>query len=132
MNKIKKELVINNKSLLPAIHYAPYGEWGSQKVNCNRFYVTDVKHTGDRNKVTCKFCLRLFNSSFGFANAICLSCGSTKENLQNAFCINGHDNWLELNDEAERFQIALERFRVPLNEIILSIKQGIDLLIVLE
>jgi hypothetical protein len=42
------------------VHYAPYGEWGGQKVNCGRYFTTDVAHTGNSSKVTCKYCLRLF------------------------------------------------------------------------
>lgn len=42
------------------VHYAPHGEWGSERVNCGKYYTTDVAHTGNRDKVTCKFCKRLF------------------------------------------------------------------------
>lgn len=42
------------------VHYAPYGEWGSARVNCGKYYTTDVAHSGDRSKVTCKLCLRIF------------------------------------------------------------------------
>ena len=42
------------------VHYAPYGEWGGERVNCGKYYTTDVAHTGNRDKVTCKFCQRLF------------------------------------------------------------------------
>jgi hypothetical protein len=41
------------------VHYAPYGEWGGELVNCGKYYTTDVAHTGNRDKVTCKFCQRL-------------------------------------------------------------------------
>jgi len=42
------------------VHYAPYGEWGGEQVNCGKYYTTDVAHTGNEKKVTCKYCLRLF------------------------------------------------------------------------
>ena len=65
-------------------------------------------------------------------NAVCLKCGSTQENPETAFCINDHDDWLESNDEMERFEIASKRFGVPIKEIVSSIKNGIDLVVVLE
>lgn len=40
------------------VHYAPSGEWGSTRVTCNRYFTTDVLHTGDELKVTCKHCLK--------------------------------------------------------------------------
>lgn len=49
------------KRVLPAVHYAPYGEWGGESVNCGRYYTTDVAHTGNRDKVTCKYCQRLLH-----------------------------------------------------------------------
>ncbi len=49
------------KPMLPAVHYAPYGEWGGERVNCNRYFTTDVAHTGNKSKVTCKFCQRLLH-----------------------------------------------------------------------
>jgi len=41
-------------------HYAPSGEWGSTRVNCGRYFTTDVSHTGNKSKVDCKYCLKLF------------------------------------------------------------------------
>jgi hypothetical protein len=43
------------------VHFSEYGEWGSTRVNCNRYYTTDVRYTNDIKKVTCKHCLRLLN-----------------------------------------------------------------------
>lgn len=40
-------------------HYAPSGEWGATKVNCGKYFTTDVKHTGNKSKVDCKYCLKL-------------------------------------------------------------------------
>jgi len=42
------------------IHYAPSGEWGGDKVNCGKYFTTDVLHTAIKSKVTCKKCLKLF------------------------------------------------------------------------
>ncbi len=78
------------------------------------------------------FCQTPVSGSFLSANAVCLKCGSTKENPETAFCINDHDDWLEANDEMERFQIASKRFGVSMEEIVSSIKNGIDLAVVLE
>lgn len=65
--------------------------------------------------------------SFLSANALCLDCGITKENPENGFCTNGHDNWLEMDDEAERFSIACKKFKVDMPTIINSIKTNTDL-----
>jgi hypothetical protein len=40
------------------VHYSKYGEHGSTMVNCGKYFTTDVLHTEDKSKVTCKFCLR--------------------------------------------------------------------------
>ena len=44
------------------VHYAPYGEWGGERVNCGRFYTTDVAHTWNKDDVTCKFCQAFFKN----------------------------------------------------------------------
>lgn len=62
------------------------------------------------------------------ANAICLECGTTKQNEKTAYCINGHDNWLENNDDIYRFNIAIKKFNVDLNTIHNSINNNIDLI----
>ncbi len=41
----------------PKVHYASYGEWGSTKVNCGKYFTTDVLHTEYVSKITCKYCL---------------------------------------------------------------------------
>ena len=51
------------------------------------------------------------------ANAICLDCGTTNEDSQTGFCINGHDNWLELQDDVELFEQASKKFGASLGEI---------------
>ena len=53
----------NSNEMLAAVHYAPSGEWGGERVNCNRYFITDVAHTENKDKVTCKFCKRLLHSS---------------------------------------------------------------------
>lgn len=55
--KLKSSTHTIGNTMLPAVHYAPSGEWGGERVNCNRYYTTDVKHTGVLSKVTCKRCL---------------------------------------------------------------------------
>lgn len=32
------------------------------------------------------------------ANAICFDCGTAKENPDNGYCLNNHDNWIEQSD----------------------------------
>lgn len=59
------------------------------------------------------------------ANAICLDCGTAKQNSVNGFCINDHDNWLEIDDNIERFSEASEKFKKTVDEIIFSIENNI-------
>lgn len=42
-------------------HYAPSGEWGATRTNCNRYYTSDVLLTGNTKKVTCKHCINNIN-----------------------------------------------------------------------
>lgn len=44
------------------VHYAINGEWGSERVNCHRYFTTDVRHTGNQSEVTCKWCLKNFKT----------------------------------------------------------------------
>lgn len=44
------------------IHYAPNGEWGGEKVNCGRYFTSDVNHSSIKKKVTCKWCKKDLNS----------------------------------------------------------------------
>lgn len=41
-----------------AVHYAPSGEWGGEKVNCGRYFTSNVAHSADISQVTCKYCLK--------------------------------------------------------------------------
>lgn len=61
------------------------------------------------------------------ANAICLTCGTTKEDNITAFCINNHDNWLEENDNISLFSEATKKFGRSLLEIKRAIKTDTDL-----
>lgn len=63
----------------------------------------------------------------GPANAICLKCGTTKEDSVTGYCINDHDDWLEQGDEPKRFSKAMKKFNVGLDELIGAIKNNIDL-----
>lgn len=35
--------------------------------------------------------------------AICLQCGTVRQNPETGFCVNGHDDWVEERDSVERF-----------------------------
>lgn len=63
----------------------------------------------------------------GPSDAICLECGTTIENLKNGFCINNHDNWLEVTDDAYRFEIAMKKFGLTISQLIEAIETGTDL-----
>ena len=62
--------------------------------------------------------------------AICLVCGTVKENDITGYCINDHDDWLEDKDSVERFDYAVKFFKRPINEIIECMKNGVDLVMV--
>jgi hypothetical protein len=82
------------------------------------------------NQSNLQFIVGLDEVGFSSANAICLDCGSTKQeiSLLNAgLCINGHDNWLELEDNAERYQLAIEKFGCDFKIINNVIKTNTDL-----
>lgn len=61
MSQVERQDIEDNVIPPFKIHFAPSGEWGSTRVNCGRYYTTDVAHTGNKDKVTCKYCLQLFN-----------------------------------------------------------------------
>jgi hypothetical protein len=61
------------------------------------------------------------------ANAICLECGTAKENPENGFCINGHDNWLEEEDSIERFSEASAKFNKNSSELMFHIQQNVSI-----
>jgi len=46
------------------------------------------------------------------ANAICLECGTAKENPITGYCINDHDDWLEEGDSFERLFEACKKFKL--------------------
>lgn len=61
------------------------------------------------------------------ANAICLECGTAKENSFSGLCINGHDNWLEETDEIERFAEASVKFNKTASELMVYIKDNVSI-----
>jgi hypothetical protein len=61
------------------------------------------------------------------ANAICLDCGTAKENPKNGFCINDHDNWLEETDEIKRFSEASVKFYKTASELMFHIQQNVSI-----
>jgi hypothetical protein len=63
------------------------------------------------------------------ADAVCLTCGSTKQDPITAFCINDHDNWLEIDDTIELFSYAVDRFNLPVSDIVDSIRNNKDIVI---
>lgn len=63
------------------------------------------------------------------ADAICLVCGTAKEDKKSGLCINGHDDWLENQDDMYRFNIAINRFHISFDEIIDAINNNTDIII---
>lgn len=61
------------------------------------------------------------------ANAICLDCGTSSENPENGFCINGHDNWLEAEDDIERFSHASVKFNKTTSELMFHIQKNVSI-----
>lgn len=63
------------------------------------------------------------------ANAVCTKCGTTKENPDTAFCINGHDSWLESNDDLELFEQTTKDLNTTMVELIHAIQTNTDIII---
>lgn len=61
------------------------------------------------------------------ANAICIDCGTAKENSDTGFCINDHDNWLEEEDNIERFSEASVKFSKSTSELMRHIKENVSI-----
>lgn len=59
--------------------------------------------------------------------AICLACGTNLENSVTGFCKNGHDDWLEEYDDAERFEVAQNNFKLTISEILNKIRTSSSL-----
>lgn len=51
------------------------------------------------------------------ANAICYKCGTAQENPDNGYCINGHDNWLEIIDDSKRLGRAAKKFGITVEKL---------------
>ncbi len=60
------------------------------------------------------------------ANAICLDCGTAKEDPENGFCINGHDNWVEDGDDVQRISYACEKFQITGKQLMHHIKNNVS------
>lgn len=67
------------------------------------------------------------NPPFLNANAICFECGSAKEDSKTGYCINDHDNWIELDDPIERIKEATKKFNISIEKLEASIKNNIDI-----
>lgn len=74
----------------------------------------DVKKTKDINRVETMKC-------------ICITCGTNKQNPKNGYCKNGHDNWLEPDDQAMYFNKASRKLGKTIEELAYAIENEIDL-----
>jgi hypothetical protein len=63
------------------------------------------------------------------AEAICVTCGTTKQNKETGCCINGHDNWLEEIDDIHLFYNATIKLGVSLKVIMDSFDNNTDIII---
>lgn len=61
------------------------------------------------------------------ANAICYKCGTAEENAKTGFCKNGHDNWLESNDDLLRLARAAKKFGISVEQLDKNIKGSISI-----
>lgn len=61
------------------------------------------------------------------ANAICLTCGTTREDSVTGFCKNDHDNWCEVADNMTQIEIAKKALSVDISVILKAIEKGTDL-----
>ena len=59
--------------------------------------------------------------------AICITCGSTKSNETDGYCVNDHDNWLEPFDESEYFEIASKNLGATFDELRYAIENNVDI-----
>ncbi len=60
------------------------------------------------------------------ANAICMVCGTSKEDPNTAYCINGHDDWVENGDEIERIQKCALKFNATVLYLKYAMANSID------
>lgn len=63
------------------------------------------------------------------ADAVCSKCGTTKEDTKTAFCINGHDSWLEQGDDLDLFQKTSKDLNCTMEELINAIQTNTDIVI---
>lgn len=59
---------------------------------------------------------------------ICITCGTVKEDDTTGFCINGHDDWLESNDELQYFERAIKNLGTNIEEIRRAMESGSDII----
>ena len=50
-------------------------------------------------------------------HCICATCGTQLSHPITAFCINGHDDWLEIDDGIELFQRASLNIGLTINQL---------------
>lgn len=63
------------------------------------------------------------------AEAICITCGTTNQDINTGCCINGHDNWLEEVDDIHMFYSATIKLGVSLKVIMDSFDNNRDIVI---
>jgi len=63
------------------------------------------------------------------AEAICITCGTTNQDINTGCCINGHDNWLEEIDDVHTFYEATIKLNVSLKEIMKAFDNNVDIVI---
>lgn len=61
------------------------------------------------------------------ANAICMVCGTSKEDPHTAYCINGHDDWVENADEIERIEKCALKFNATVLFVKYAMANSIDI-----
>ena len=54
---------------------------------------------------------------------ICATCGTMYSDHETSFCINGHDDWLEIDDGVENFERASKNTGISVAELISKIKR---------
>lgn len=57
-------------------------------------------------------------------NAICATCGCVESDSKTGYCVNMHDNWLELEDGVDAFMKASAHLGVNVEELVTAIKEN--------
>ena len=63
------------------------------------------------------------------AESICMTCGTTKPDIEYGCCINGHDDWLEEVDDIHFFYNATIKLGVSLEELMNAFDNNTDIII---